>query len=110
LLVDQDVVLGIGNAYADEILHEAGVDPASVSGKLPDGVIKDIHEAIPKVLKRAIKEMERAHPDLTSGEPRDHMAVHNADLEKTKNGKPIKTKDVGGKKTYYTEDQGFYGN
>ena len=37
-LIDQSIVRGIGNAYADEILWEAKVSPESKAGRLPDDV------------------------------------------------------------------------
>ncbi|MCK7559331.1 hypothetical protein MKQ70_31945 [Chitinophaga sedimenti] len=36
LLLDQHVVRGIGNAYADEILWEAGISPFSVAKAIPE--------------------------------------------------------------------------
>jgi len=108
LLVDQDVVQGIGNAYSDEILWHARVDPESKVKDLPEDVRKKIYHAISKVLKQAIKDMKKAHPGMINGEPREHLAVHNNGAEKSPTGKPILTKDVKGKKSYYTKEQKLY--
>jgi len=40
-LLDQKNIRGIGNAYADEILWEAGIHPESKCNKIPDDKIKD---------------------------------------------------------------------
>ena len=108
LLVDQDVVQGIGNAYSDEILWHAKVDPESKVNDLSEDVRKKIFHEIPKVLKQAIKDMKKAHPGMINGEPREHLAVHNNGLDKSPTGKPILTKDVKGKKSYYTKEQKLY--
>jgi formamidopyrimidine-DNA glycosylase len=105
LLVDQDVVQGIGNAYADEILWRARVDPATLCKDLPAPVVKEIYTEIGKTLKQAIKDIEKNHPDLSFGEPREHMAVHNNGKDCSPTGQPILTKDVKGKNTYYTNEQ-----
>jgi formamidopyrimidine-DNA glycosylase len=108
LLIDQEVVQGIGNAYADEILWHAKVDPASLCKDLPPKVVGTIFREIPKTLKKAITDIENNHPDLSFGEARDHMAVHNNGKDKSPTGKPIQTKEVKGKNTYYTEEQVMY--
>jgi formamidopyrimidine-DNA glycosylase len=36
LLMDQQIIGGIGNAYAHEILYEAGIVPQSIANKIPE--------------------------------------------------------------------------
>ncbi len=36
LLLNQEVIAGLGNIYADEILHEAGIHPRAPAGRLSD--------------------------------------------------------------------------
>jgi formamidopyrimidine-DNA glycosylase len=105
LLVDQEVVQGIGNAYADEILWHAKVDPESPSGKVPEDQLGDVYRSVWTVLKAAVKSIAKNHPGLINGEPRDHMAVHNKERIHSPTGAEIKTKEVKGKKTYYTDEQ-----
>lgn len=53
-LMDQKIVAGIGNIYADEVLHRAGVHPERPASKLrPDELVR-IHESIGRVLAEAI--------------------------------------------------------
>jgi formamidopyrimidine-DNA glycosylase len=54
-LLDQHIIRGIGNAYADEILWDAGISPFSISNKIPDAEIKALLKSIKSVLQRAEK-------------------------------------------------------
>lgn len=107
-LIGQDVIQGLGNAYSDEILWYAKVDPESRVKALPLDVLRKIHSEIRAVLKKAIKDIEKSHPDMTSGEPRDHLAVHDPEKSHSPTGYEIKKKDVKGKTTYYTDEQKLY--
>lgn len=55
LLLNQSFLAGIGNIYADEILHLSGINPLQPAHMLNDPKIKRLHQAIRKVLTRAIK-------------------------------------------------------
>jgi len=55
VLCDQKVVAGIGNMYADEILHQVKIHPLKKAGELNSAEIKKIHKAIIKVLNTAIE-------------------------------------------------------
>ena len=54
-LLDQKVLAGIGNIYADEVLHRAGVHPERLSSGLDRPAIDRIHQAIGVVLDEAIR-------------------------------------------------------
>ncbi len=56
LLTDQDVVAGIGNIYADEILFSAGLMYDRVSESLSAIEIRRLHRTITEVLIEAIKQ------------------------------------------------------
>lgn len=53
-LMDQKVLAGIGNIYADEILFDAGIHPGRLANVLRTSEIASIHEAISRVLNAAI--------------------------------------------------------
>lgn len=55
LLLDQSVVSGIGNIYAQEILFLAGIDPQRPAGGLGKDEIKLLYEKMISVLREAIK-------------------------------------------------------
>lgn len=108
LLMDQKKIRGIGNAYADEILYEAGISPFSKSNKIPPGKVKELAKAIRSVLHHAEKQILKKEPDLISGEVRDFLLIHNAKKKESPSGSAILTKMAGGRKTYYTDEQELY--
>ena len=55
ILLDQKVVTGVGNIYADESLFEAGIHPERRANALEHEEIKRLHKAIKRIIKRAIK-------------------------------------------------------
>lgn len=54
-MMDQHVLSGVGNLYASEILHRAGVHPATPCNKLKPRHWAAIHTAMRKVLREAIR-------------------------------------------------------
>ncbi|PIY97120.1 MAG: hypothetical protein COY66_01165 [Candidatus Kerfeldbacteria bacterium CG_4_10_14_0_8_um_filter_42_10] len=99
-LVDQKLIAGIGNAYVDEILWEAGINPARAASLLKDKEIKALYQAIPKILKQAIKEVRQRLKGGISGEPRDFLAVHRK-KECPRCKTKIKRIELNKKGTYY---------
>ena len=57
LLLDQTVIAGIGNIYADEALWEAKIHPERISSSLGSSEIRGLFRAIPKVLRQGLKNM-----------------------------------------------------
>lgn len=55
VLLDQKIIAGIGNIYADEILWDAKIKPDRIAGKLKEEEIKAIHKSTNKIIKKAIK-------------------------------------------------------
>lgn len=108
LLLDQYVIRGIGNAYADEILWDAGISPFSISNKIPDGKIRQLAKSIKKVLSNAEKQILKSHPDIIKGEVRDFLQIHHSKKTKSPTGAAIHNKVVGSRKTYYTNEQELY--
>lgn len=54
LLMDQAVIAGIGNIYADEILFQAGIHPRTRSEHLSADATERLYDAIKQVLQTAI--------------------------------------------------------
>ena len=54
LLLDQAIVAGIGNIYADEALFKSGIKPDTVAADLNSQQIKRLHAAIIDVLQTSI--------------------------------------------------------
>jgi formamidopyrimidine-DNA glycosylase len=104
VLMDQKKIRGIGNAYADEILWDAGISPFSVSNKIPGASVRKLAKSVKKVLAWAEKEILKAEPNLITGEVRSFLKIHNSKKTKSPTGGKIiadKTKRV----TYYTKEQ-----
>ena len=55
LLLNQSVISGIGNIYADEILWYAGIHPLRATDSFYEKDIRKIHASMVKVLVRAVK-------------------------------------------------------
>lgn len=55
LLLDQHVIAGIGNIYADEVLHEARLRPDRASDQLSTVSERRLHSAIHRILREAIE-------------------------------------------------------
>ena len=107
-LVDQTILRGIGNAYADEILWQAKIAPQSALGKIPDHVIDELIASIKSVLTGAIAEIKKRSPDIISGEVRDFLSVHNPNRSESPTGHRIMAEKVASKLTYFTNEQILY--
>jgi formamidopyrimidine-DNA glycosylase len=107
-LIDQSIVRGIGNAYADEMLWLARISPKSVVGKIPGSAVDALVSALRSVLTEAISEIKKINPDVTSGEIRDFLKIHNPELQYSPNGRPIIKEQVASKTTYSTDEQVIY--
>jgi len=55
VLMEQNIVAGIGNIYSDEILFAAKIHPFKPANKLSDAELKKIYSAIKAILKKALK-------------------------------------------------------
>ena len=107
-LIDQSIVRGIGNAYADEILWKADISPKSTAGKIPEDRLAALYTAISDVLEDAIANIERILPDIISGEERSFLRVHNSGKKYTDEGDRILVEKIAAKTTYYTERQQLF--
>lgn len=55
VLMDQKIVTGLGNIYADESLFEAGIRPIRPADSLNKEEVQKLYKAIIKILNRAVK-------------------------------------------------------
>ena len=108
VLIDQKIIGGIGNAYADEILWEARISPKSAVGKIPPEGIESLAGAIHSVLQDATAYLRKNHPGIISGEIRDFLKVHNPSRAKSPTGQVIMKERIASKTTYFTEEQRLY--
>jgi formamidopyrimidine-DNA glycosylase len=78
-LLDKGALDSLGNAYADEVLFEAGLHPKTFCRALSPDDVERLHAAIGRVLRNAITEVER-RGEPTEVKVRDFLKVR---------GKPI---------------------
>lgn len=95
VLMNQDVIAGIGNIYSDEILWLAGVHPLSKISDLKEAELKKIYGAIRPVLNKAIKARGSSYIDYrdAQGKKGRYQEMQNAYGLK---GKQCKKKGCGG--------------
>ncbi len=99
----QRYIVGIGNAYADEILWEARLSPQVMTTALTDGEITRLHGAIVTTLRRAI-DAHRAEfvGALPMKEPVGLLSVHRHGREPCPRcGTPIAVIYYEDRETYY---------
>jgi formamidopyrimidine-DNA glycosylase len=73
---NHSILSAIGNAYADEILFEAGIHPKTLVGALGTEEIQTLYGAISRVLTWAAEEVNRAGKPIHV-KVRDHLRVRN---------------------------------
>lgn len=81
LLLDQELVAGIGNIYADEILHEVAIHPERIALTLTDLEITLLHEGIKKILAAGIEHGGTSFRDYVDGfgekgKHQEHLKVY----------------------------------
>jgi formamidopyrimidine-DNA glycosylase len=103
LLIDQKLIAGIGNAYADEILFVARLSPFRYAHTLDDGEVERLRRAIPEVLRWSIAEIKaRVGDGLYQEEERSFLRVHGrAGKPCTECGTTIGEVLLGGQRTNF---------
>jgi formamidopyrimidine-DNA glycosylase len=76
VLVDQEVLAGVGNAYSDEILHVAKMSPFALTSKLSDEQITTLYEAMRQVETDAVTRSVGQRAAELKGEKRAGLRVH----------------------------------
>lgn len=78
-LTDPRILSGIGNAYSDEILHRAKLSPVTLTDRLTEVEIEQLHSASKEILlewtERLRQEIGEGFPERVTSQRRD-MAVH----------------------------------
>lgn len=107
VLLDQSIITGIGNIYADEILFLSRVNPHRKCNELSDKELELIIENTKKVLEKAIEEGGTTIRSYTSEEGvfgmfQNNLLVHKRENEEcfVCNSLIIRDK-IGGRSTYY---------
>jgi formamidopyrimidine-DNA glycosylase len=107
ILMDQNLIAGIGNIYLSEILFDAEILPMKIAGKLKPEERKIIYQSIKKILKKAIKLRGTSDSDYrdTDGAPGGFQKVLRAYQQEGKKcgkcGKIIKRIKMGQRSVFY---------
>lgn len=88
LLLDQRIIAGIGNIYADESLHRAAISPHRPGGSLTEGEVSALRKAIKDTLQHALKwggtsldDLAYLLPDGRTGEYVDRLRAYGREGE-----------------------------
>jgi formamidopyrimidine-DNA glycosylase len=103
LLLDQSFLAGVGNIYADEALHAAGINPLRPGSTLTREEIARLHNALKKILKRAVASTRSRFPLLAIRE-RASRQLGASGFPKVgcpRCARPLKHAKVGGRTTFY---------
>jgi formamidopyrimidine-DNA glycosylase len=76
LLRDQSVFAGVGNAYSDEILHNARMSPYALAAKLKPDEVERLYRAMRDTLADAMAAASGRRPEELKDSKRSHMQVH----------------------------------
>lgn len=106
-IMDQAIVVGVGNIYASEALFQSRIDPRRAAGSLKAAEIDRLVPAIKDVLKKAIaqggsslRDYKQADGEL--GYFQHHWAVYGKAGEPCPNcKKPIEKITQGGRSTFF---------
>ena len=107
-LLDQSIITGIGNIYADEILFLSKINPKTLATRLKNQDYENIIKNTKKILEEAIKKGGTTVKSYTSSEGvhgrfQSNLLVHTKEKCQTCKGKITKI-TVGGRGTYYCEN------
>ena len=104
-LTNQRFIAGVGNAYADEILWEAGMHPHRRGSTLHDEDRRRLYRALRSTFERALPILEAEVRDglhQRSEEWRAHLQVHRREGESCPRcGEPIRGQTHSGRETNY---------
>lgn len=110
VLMDQELLSGVGNIYANDALWEAKIDPKTPAVKLDEVQAKLLHQSVIKVLREGIKyggataaDAKYMNLDGLGGHYQDHFRTYSRDSQKClrRDGGVIKKTTLGGRGTYF---------
>jgi formamidopyrimidine-DNA glycosylase len=110
ILLDQTLIAGIGNIYADESCFSAKIKPTRLAGSLTTKEIKDLHQGIKKILQLSISKKGTSfshyvNADAQPGGFVPYLKVYGRKNQKCwRCGGTIKQIKVNGRGTHYCEN------
>lgn len=107
LLLDQRVLAGLGNIYADEVLFAAGISPTRPAREVTRAEWEKIYESIVRILNKAVAYRGTSQRDYVdgrgeAGEFQHHLKVYGRKKETCLEcGEPLVYARVAGRGTHY---------
>jgi len=107
VVLDQRVVAGVGNIYADEALWYAQLHPLRTAADLTDDEVQALHRGLRRALRKGIERQgatlrDYALPDGETGSMQDEFMVYGRDGEPCRRcGTPIEKIRVAGRGTWF---------
>jgi formamidopyrimidine-DNA glycosylase len=109
LLLDQRLIAGLGNIYADEALHRAGVRPMRAGREVTKEELKKLRAAIKPILEAGIakggtslNDLAYLLPDGRAGDYLRRLRVYGREGEPcVRCGTPIERVTIGGRSSFY---------
>ncbi|MDD4830606.1 MAG: bifunctional DNA-formamidopyrimidine glycosylase/DNA-(apurinic or apyrimidinic site) lyase [Candidatus Paceibacterota bacterium] len=107
ILMDQSVIAGIGNIYADEILWQAKISPFRPAESLSFWEVEDLCSAMKEVLKKAVAAKGSSVSDYRTlsgekGKFQEIRKVYRKEGERCpKCGEKIKRQKIGGRSAHF---------
>lgn len=107
VLMNQNIIAGIGNIYSDEILWEAKVSPFKETKELKDKELKKVYKAMRKVLKKAVELRGTSTSDYRDIEGKkgffqNYRKVYQREGQKCQRcGVKIKRKKLAGRSVHF---------
>lgn len=107
LLLDQQVLRGVGNIYADESLWKAKIHPAHLGARLKPAQLAELYRALQEILRKAIVQRGSSISDFLDAEgvPGDYQRHHRVYDREGKGcvrcKTPIRRVIVAGRSSYF---------
>ena len=109
VLLDQTIISGLGNIYADEVLYASGINPLKLAKNLTEDECDRIVKSSKKIIEKAIIEGGTTIKSYTSslgviGNYQNYLKVHTKENKSCELcNEKIKKIKVGGRSTYYCD-------
>lgn len=109
VILDQKLIAGLGNIYADESLFLAGINPNRSANSLKPAEIKALNLAIVSIIKQAIKARGTTFRNFVDGQGRkgnfvNYLRVYQRQGQPCPRcGRPLQKMKVRGRGTHYCQ-------
>ncbi|MFW2338889.1 MAG: bifunctional DNA-formamidopyrimidine glycosylase/DNA-(apurinic or apyrimidinic site) lyase [Acidimicrobiia bacterium] len=109
VLLDQRFLAGLGNIYADEVLHRSRIRPHRLAGSLASDEVRLLRNAIKPVLEAGLRwggtslnDLAYLLPDGRAGEYLNRLTVYGRESEPcNRDGTVIQRSVIGGRSSFW---------